>query len=147
MTPAERIALCESGQEPRLIAHLPSGYAVLAENQFLEGYCILLATPMVGKLNDLGLQARVQFLMDMAALGDAVISATGAVRANYGIYGNLDPFLHAHVWPRFANEPETQRTLPPLAMPVELRTDPATTFDPGCHADLMERIRDALGEL
>jgi diadenosine tetraphosphate (Ap4A) HIT family hydrolase len=147
MTPAERIALCESGQEPRLIAQLPSGYAVLAENQFLEGYCILLATPMVGKLNDLGLQARVQFLMDMAALGDAVISATGAVRANYGIYGNLDPFLHAHVWPRFANEPETQRTLPPLAMPVELRADPATTFDPGRHADLIERIRDALGEL
>ena len=46
----------------------------------------------------------------MAALGDAVLEATGAERINYEILGNVDPALHAHVIPRHASEdPDLRR--------------------------------------
>jgi diadenosine tetraphosphate (Ap4A) HIT family hydrolase len=33
-----------------------------------------------------------------------------ALRINYAIFGNLEPALHAHVHPRYADEPEAMRT-------------------------------------
>jgi len=144
VTPAERLAALERGENPLLIARLPSGFAVMSESQFLPGYCLLLADPMVGKLNDLEGDARVQFLSDMARLGDAVIEATGAVRANYSIYGNLDPFLHAHVFPRFDNEDPRYRTVPPFLYPLELREAVDVRYDEAKHGELRMRIRASL---
>src|SRR5579862_7979366 len=101
MSPAERLAELADGRNPALIARLSSGFAVMVSHQYFQGYCLLLAYPQVEKLNDLAGEARVQFLGDMATLGDAVLAATACRRINYSIYGNLDPFLHAHVWPRY----------------------------------------------
>lgn len=117
---------------------------MLGDTQFLRGYSLLLAYPMVEKLNDLQGPVRTQFLEDMARLGDAVIAATGAVRANYSIYGNLDPFLHAHVWPRFAEEDPRFRTLPPFSYPEEIRRDERHRADPERHRETILRLRRAL---
>lgn len=144
MTPAERLAQLEQGENPRAVARLRSGYAVMAESQFLPGYCLLLADPLVGKLNDLTGEARLAFLDDMARLGDAILEATNAVRVNYAIYGNLDPFLHAHVWPRYEDEAPDYRTLPPMLIPAEVREDPAYAYDPAKHDDLRQVIADHL---
>ena len=40
-------------------------------------------------------------------------AATGALRINYAIFGNVEPALHAHVHPRYADEPEAMRTTNP----------------------------------
>ena len=144
MSPAERIQALRDGHNPRLVARLPSGWVEMASFQFRRGYCLLLADPLVPSLNDAAPEAQVQFLTDMARLGDAVRAATGAVRCNYSIYGNLDPFLHAHVVPRFLDEPEDERTLPPLSLPVAVRENPATAFDAERDGELIERIRGEL---
>jgi diadenosine tetraphosphate (Ap4A) HIT family hydrolase len=108
MTPDERLAKLEQGQNPALIIQMRSGFAVMGDFQFLPGYCLLLAYPKVEKLNDLAREPRTEFLEDMARLGDAILAATGALRINYSIYGNLDPFLHAHLFPRYEWEPPEQ---------------------------------------
>ena len=144
MTPAERLAQLDRCENPALVSRMASGFAVMADSQFLPGYCLLLAYPQVEKLNDLTDEPRLQFLEDMARLGDAVIAATGCLRINYSIYGNLDPFLHAHVIPRYDWEDESYRTKPPMQIPAELREDRAHRFDAGRHADLMARIRQSL---
>lgn len=144
MTPAERIEELEEGRNPRVIARMKSGYAVMFDSQFLPGYCLLIAAPMVEKLNDLSGEARTAFLDDMARLGDAVLAATDAVRINYSIYGNLDPFLHAHVVPRYANEPEEHRTIPPMSIPAEYRTRPEAIYDAPKHDGLRLAIADHL---
>lgn len=141
MTPEQRLQACRDGAEPRLIARLPSGFVVLHEFQYWPGYCLLLADPLVGRLNDLQDQSRVDFLTDMARVGDALLAATGAVRANYSIYGNLDPFLHAHIVPRYADEDAEYRTMPPLAVPASVRD---VLIDDSRVADLIERIRTEL---
>jgi len=142
MTPSERLSKLERGENPALIARMPSGFAVMGDSQFLPGYCLLLAYPMVEKLNDLQAEPRAQFLEDMARLGDAILKATGCKRINYSIYGNLDPFLHAHAFPRYEDEDPAYATIPPMSIPAEIRA--AVPFDPETHADLMAKIRAAL---
>lgn len=100
------------GKHPRFIARLGSGWAVLGPWQKLRGYCLLLPDPVVPQLNALRGKARLQFLDDMARLGEAVLNVTKAARINYEMLGNLEPALHAHVFPRFDDEIETLRTKP-----------------------------------
>lgn len=144
MSPAQRLQALERGENPLVVARMRSGFAVMADNQFLPGYCILLRSPLVARLNDLQGDSRTEFLDDMATLGDAILAVTGAVRANYGIYGNLDPFVHAHVWPRYEAEPEELRTLPPFQFPVGIRTAEENAYDPARHDVLRDAIRERL---
>jgi diadenosine tetraphosphate (Ap4A) HIT family hydrolase len=105
----QHVAAAAAGQLPRVIARLPSGWAVLGDPQILPGYCLLLPEPVVPDLNALVGAARQRFLTDMARLGDAVLAVTGAERINYEILGNVEPALHAHVIPRYAWEHPAQR--------------------------------------
>ena len=144
MTPSERLHDLAGGRNPALIRQLKSGFAVMADTQFLRGYSLLLAYPMVGQLLDLSGTDRSQFLLDMAQLGEAVRKCTGCIRVNFAIYGNLDPFLHAHVWPRYEDEPEDYRTSPPLSYPESIRNDVDAAFSLEVHGDLLGRLKAEL---
>jgi len=109
---ADSVAAARAGTNPSVIARLPSGWAVIGDVQFLPGYCLLLAGPVVPSLNDLSRQARAQFLDDMVRIGDAILKSTDSFRINYEILGNSEPELHAHVIPRYASEPEERRLMP-----------------------------------
>ncbi len=109
------VEACRAGHEPAAIARLPSGWAVLGQRQVLPGYALLLPDPVVPHLNVLAVAERDRFLADLGRLGDAVLAATGALRINYAIFGNLEPALHAHVHPRYADEPQAMRTNNPWA--------------------------------
>jgi diadenosine tetraphosphate (Ap4A) HIT family hydrolase len=85
---------------------------VLGDVQFLKGYSLLLPDPVVTDLNKLNQARRATFLEEMAALGDALLAVTNAVRINYEILGNTDPALHAHVFPRYSDEPSEVKTRP-----------------------------------
>jgi diadenosine tetraphosphate (Ap4A) HIT family hydrolase len=117
-----------------------TGWAVLGEQQFLRGYSLLLPDPVVPHLNALTGRDRATFLDDMAALGDAVLKATGARRINYALFGNAEPALHAHVIPRFDDEPAALRA----AHPWSYDWSAAPRFDPAEHGRLLEAIRAAL---
>lgn len=136
-----RVAALGAGEDPAFVERLASGWAVMGDPQVLPGYCLLLPDPVVAHLNDFDGAARSRFLADVAALGDAVLMATGALRINYALFGNVEPALHAHVIPRYANEPEAART----AQPWALDWAAAPRFDPEQHGALRERIRAALG--
>jgi len=135
-----RVAACRNGADPTLIAKLASGWAVLGDPQVLRGYCLLLPDPVVPHLNALHAAGQARFLADMALLGDAVLAATGALRINYAMFGNLEPALHAHVFPRYSDEPEALRT----AHPWGYDWTRARAFDVLRCAELQARIRDRL---
>jgi diadenosine tetraphosphate (Ap4A) HIT family hydrolase len=109
------VEACRSGVEPAVIARMPSGWAIMGQRQVLVGYSLLLPDPVVPHLNALAPAARDQFMADLGRLGEAVLTATRALRVNYAIFGNLEPALHAHVHPRFQGEPEAMRTQNPWA--------------------------------
>ncbi len=136
-----RVDSLRAGNDPTFVARLSSGWAVLGEEQFLPGYCLLLPDPVVPTLNSLTGADRAAFLADMAALGDAVLSVTHAVRINYAIFGNQDPALHAHVIPRYHDEPAEFAT----AQPWAYDWSKAPAFDQERHRELRDRIHAQLG--
>ncbi len=144
MTPSERLEQLEEGDSPKLILRMKSGFAVMGDTQWLPGYALLLAHPLVSQLNDLCEPERSRFLAEMAILGDAVREATDCKRVNYGIYGNLDPFLHVHVWPRYEWEDRALATMPPFAYPSQVREAAENQFDPEKHGLIQNAIRTYL---
>ena len=138
----KRVDAARRGENPQVIARLPSGWAVLGDVQVLRGYCLLLPDPVVPHLNAMTMPVRVQFLTDMTRLGDAVLARTGAVRINYEMLGNLEPALHAHVFPRFDDEPEALRTRPPWFY----NWDAAPSFDPVRDRDLITDLAALLAK-
>lgn len=124
-----------------------SGFAVFADNQFLPGYALLLNYPQVEQLNELDSKRRFLFLEDMALLGEAIQRVTECKRTNFAIYGNLDPFLHAHVWPRYEWEVDEYATIPPLSYPEEIRTHEDTVWDGELHGETQDQIRRMLLKL
>jgi len=92
---------------------MPTGWAVMGDPQVLRGYCLLLPDPVVPHLDSLPPAAQADFLADMGRLGRVVFAVTGALRINYAMFGNVEPALHAHVFPRYTDEPEALRTANP----------------------------------
>lgn len=136
------VAACRAGTFAPLICRLPSGWAVLCDMQYLQGYTILLPDPVVPDLNALDRAARAVYLLDMATIGDALIEVTGAYRINYAIMGNSEPALHAHIIPRYMDEPASYRTNQPWSYPPEVID--GTPFDSLRDADLQASLREAI---
>lgn len=135
-----RVAACRAGTDPTLVARLASGWVVFGDPQVLAGYCLLLPDPVVPHLNALPPAGQAAFLADVARVGQAVFEATGAVRVNYALFGNLEPALHAHVFPRYADEPEVLRTAHPWCYDWSA----APRFDAGRDAALLAAVRARL---
>lgn len=143
----DRLESAVQGRNPTVLMRVKSGFAVIGDTQFLPGYCLLLAYPKVGSLNDLSLEQRADFLQDMSILGDAIQSVCGPLRVNYEILGNTDAYLHAHVFPRYNWEEESRRKSPVWMYPQENWTFDRFQFDPQKHGNLKERLTGALQEM
>lgn len=123
-----------------MICRVSSGWVVLGDVQFLKGYSLILPDPVVAHVNELDLDAREVLFAEMGMVGDALLDITGAVRINYEILGNLEPALHVHIFPRFADEPADLRTRPVWFYDW----DAAPAFDADNDAPIMARIRGYL---
>ena len=140
-----RVARIERGGDPQLIARLPSGSAILANQQPdpINGCCMLLPDPVVSSVNDLDEVRRGLFMTDLVRLGDAVLEATGAERINYLILCNQVPELHGHVVPRFATEDSELRKLGPFEAYDFGNSRKADATGPD--AELLARLKRAIG--
>jgi diadenosine tetraphosphate (Ap4A) HIT family hydrolase len=139
----ERVEFARAGDNPTVIARMASGWAVLADHQFLTGYCMLLPDPVVGHLTDLDLQDRARYLVDMTRIGDALLAVTDADRINFEILGNASPALHAHVFPRYPSEPPVLRSGPAWWYPRDVWDD-GPRFSEDTHGDLRDELREWL---
>jgi diadenosine tetraphosphate (Ap4A) HIT family hydrolase len=144
MSVSEQVEAARAGREPALICQVSSGWVVLCRMQYLRGYCILLPDPVVPSLNYLSQQQRASYLCDMSLVGDALMDVTRAYRINYAILGNYDQVLHAHIVPRYLNEPDEFRLQGPWSYPQE--TMDSVLFDCERDRDLMHQLRDAIGK-
>lgn len=136
------VQAARAGTEATVICRMPSSWLVMCDMQYLPGYCILLPDPVVDSINDMPVDARGDYLCDMALAGDALLEVTGALRINYAIFGNSEPALHAHIVPRYASEPDEIRHGPPWAYPPEVLH--GRNFDPARDRELMEKIAAAI---
>ena len=137
-----RVEAARAGKNPTVITRMPSGWAVLSDNQFLRGYSLLLPDPVVPDLNALAEAQRARYLLDMVILGDALLEVTDAFRINYEILGNTEAALHVHVIPRYLSEPEEFRKGPIWF--YKLIQQEANPFDEVRDKELMKQLAEAI---
>lgn len=148
----DRVGSALRGENPTVLARLPGGFAVMGDVQWLPGYCVLLSDdPAATRLSDLPRDRRSAFLASLDLLGEAVERACAASdpafrRINLEILGNRDPFLHAHVWPRYEWEPPDLVMLPVWLYPATHWTDDAHALGPR-HDPLRAAVRAELERL
>lgn len=136
----ERVRQCQVGKYPKAICRLSSGWVVLGDVQFLRGYSLLLPDPVVPHLNEMDPEARKVFLYEMSVVGDVILEITSAVRINYEMLGNIEPALHAHIFPRFEDEPDELKLKPVWFY----HWNNALEFDANRDRELMEAIAEGL---
>lgn len=136
----QRVELAQQGVNPTVICRVPSGWAVLGDTQISPGYSILLSDPVVPDLNALQVKDRTAFLRDMSIIGDALLEVTDAALINYEILGNTDRALHAHIVPRYANEPDERRQRPIWFADMSK----APKFDAERDKNLMQKLSDSI---
>ncbi len=145
----DRIGAALRGANPTVLARLPRGFAVIGDVQWLPGYCVLLTDdPAVQRLTDLPRPARLEFLASMERLAEAVDTVCRQRdpefrRMNLEILGNTDPYLHAHLWPRYGWEPPEIVGGPVWGYGRERWSDPTSALGPQ-HDDLRARITEVL---
>lgn len=135
-----RVEACRAGADPTCVARVAGGWVVMGDPQVLRGYSLLLPDPVVPHLNAMPVPAQAVFLADMARLGQALLELTGAIRVNYAMFGNVEPALHAHVFPRYADEPAALRE----ANPWVYDWSAAPAFDVARDGALLDALRRRL---
>ena len=132
-----------NGDNPRVVCRVRSGWVVMGDVSILPGYVLLLPDPVVPHLNALASSERIQFLSDMAAIGDKVLELTAATRINYEMLGNLEPALHAHIIPRYDSEPSELKTKPIWFYDWSK----APKFSESAEREFMDRLRMSLKDM
>lgn len=140
----DRIASCVSGKNPTVIIKMRSGFAVMADNQFLPGYCILLRYPRVESLSELSMAERSEFLLDTTLIGDAIEAVCKPRRVNYSTLMNKDNFLHTHIEARYDWEPEEYKYRPSWTYPEQERYQEEYAFSEAKHGELKKQLAEEL---
>lgn len=101
----ERIRLIKNNKNKSFVKELNSGYVVLCDYQFFNGYTIFISKTHTDELHKLKKTERGLFLKEMALVAEAVIKAFKSKKINYELLGNSDSHLHWHLIPRYKNDP------------------------------------------
>jgi len=90
---------------------MESGYVVLCDFQYFEGYTIFLSKTHTNELHKLKDTERSLFLEEMAIVAEAVINAFHPKKLNYELLGNSDSHIHWHLIPRYRNDPKPETAI------------------------------------
>ncbi len=101
----DRISLIQSNSNPYYVKELETGFVVLGDYQFYNGYTLFLCKIHTDELHKLDFFFRDTFLHEMSIVAEAVYRAFKPRKLNYELLGNTDSHLHWHLFPRYNNDP------------------------------------------
>lgn len=116
----ERIEMIKENRNAYFVAELQTGYVVIGDHQYFEGYTLFLCKNHVNELHFLDKSVRKLYLEEMCSVAEAVYTAFKPDKLNYELLGNGDSHLHWHIFPRRLSESNPK-------WPVWV-TDPAIMF-------------------
>ncbi|AVW11484.1 HIT family protein [Lactiplantibacillus paraplantarum] len=103
-TICDRIKLIQAHQNPYFVRELTTGYVVLADSQYFEGYTLFLAKYHVTELHYLPRREELLYLEEMSIVQEACAQAFHADKMNVELLGNGDAHVHWHLFPRHNND-------------------------------------------
>lgn len=107
----DRIALIANNQNPYFVKELATGFVVIGDYQFYRGYTLFLCKEHKRELHELEPQFRKDFLWEMSIVAAAAFKAFKPDKLNYELLGNTDEHMHWHLFPRYADDPGSNRPI------------------------------------
>ena len=137
----ERIKQIKAGQNPYFLAEMHESYAVLADDQRYEGYCILLLKTHEEHLAQLSAQRQLELFEDVVQIAEAITRSFHPLRLNYECLGNTLAHVHWHVIPRYEWDPE-----PNSPVHVRPKEERKIGVEPGRLTELVTTLKSHLNE-
>ena len=100
----KRIADINKNKNPYFISELSTGYVVLGDYQFQQGYTLFLCKKHAAELHELTPEFKSRFLLEMSKVAEAIYKAFNPKKLNYELLGNTDCHLHWHIFPRYKSD-------------------------------------------
>lgn len=132
--PFEEVVITEYGFT---VADLERSRLQLSRNQYVKGYCVLVAKKPVRELHEMNEHERRLFFEDMVAVGAALEKVFKPIKINYQILGNRIPQVHAHIIPRYYGDPAPNSPIRPNEEQITLNNE--------TYGRMVGDIREALG--
>jgi diadenosine tetraphosphate (Ap4A) HIT family hydrolase len=102
----QRVALWRSAQNPYFIHEFENSIFIVGDHQFHKGYSLLLLKEHVRELHEIEPSAQAALFQELMTAGRALVATFKPWKMNYSCYGNLDPHIHWHLFPRYDSEPD-----------------------------------------
>ena len=139
----KRIGEFKTLGHPNFVRELETGFVVIGDHQFYEGYCLFLCKLHFEELHELDKEFRKQFLWEMSLVAEAMQIAFQPDKINYELLGNRIKHMHWHIFPRY------EKTDPDFHNPVwiidrEIRYSPTIVPDPEKLKTLVKQLDKAL---
>lgn len=100
----QRVSLWRNGQNPYFIHEFEHSIFIVGDHQFHKGYSLLLLKNHVRELHELTPSVQVELFQELMKAGRALVDTFHPWKMNYSCYGNLDPHIHWHLFPRYDSE-------------------------------------------
>jgi diadenosine tetraphosphate (Ap4A) HIT family hydrolase len=107
----QRIQQIEDCSNPYFVIELETGYVVIGDYQFYNGYTLFLCKIHSRELHELEESFKQQFLQEMSLVAEAVFNTFLPKKLNIEILGNTDNHLHWHIFPRHKNDPNPTKPI------------------------------------
>lgn len=78
-----RIRLIKEGTNKYFAAELETGYVVIGDHQYFEGYTLFLCKEYRNELHELDQTFKEKFLVEMSKVSEAVYNAFNPIKLNY----------------------------------------------------------------
>jgi diadenosine tetraphosphate (Ap4A) HIT family hydrolase len=95
-----------AGGFPDFVAELPRSWLILGDAQFYRGYCVLLAKRHINESHLMPRGEAHELFDELLAVGKSLATVVKPLKLNYECLGNLEPHVHWHVFPRYAEDPQ-----------------------------------------
>jgi diadenosine tetraphosphate (Ap4A) HIT family hydrolase len=105
----KRVGLARAGENPFFISEFEHSYFVLGDHQYFEGYSLLLLKEHVRELHELKMHVQQELFQEVMIAGNAIFEAFRPWKMNYSCYGNAEPHVHWHIFPRYEAEADHRR--------------------------------------
>ena len=143
----DRIEQIKNGENPYFVCELETGYVVLGDHQYFEGYTLFLCKQCVSELFDLEPEFRRLHLYEMTIVAQAVKNTFPCDKINYECLGNGDSHVHWHIFPRRENDLKEfglNGKGPVWWLPLKTMWDEAYQPDQTRLAEMRERLKKCM---
>jgi diadenosine tetraphosphate (Ap4A) HIT family hydrolase len=102
----QRIQLWRNGQNLSFIYEFENSIFVLGDHQYHRGYSLILLKSHIRELHELQNEVQSALFQEVMTATRALVRTFHPWKMNHACYGNAEPHIHWHLFPRYDSMPD-----------------------------------------